>query len=87
MESTKSKKEPKHLIRDEFELEEIARALIEAKEENSVKIFSVYKREEPIKGTVIKMDTSTKLIHIQNEFMETHKVHFLDIISISGTEY
>ena len=80
----KNKKEPKHLIRDEFELEEIAQALNEAKEENSIKIFSVYKRGEPIRGTVIKMDTNTKLIHIQSEMQVIHKVHFLDILSVSN---
>lgn len=39
------KKEPKHLDRDEFDLEEIAYALIEAIEGSKYKVFSVYKRE------------------------------------------
>lgn len=73
------KKEPKHPDRDEFDLEEIANALTEAMEENQTKIFSIYKIEEPLTGTVTKMDANTKLIHIKDRFMGIHKVHFLDI--------
>lgn len=81
------KKEPKHPDRDEFDLEEIANALTEAMEENQTKIFSIYKRDEPLEGTVTKMDANTKLIHIKDKYMNIHKVHFLDILSISDTEY
>ena len=45
-------KEKKHLDRDEFDLEEIAMILGEAKEESKLKVFTVYKMEEPIQGTI-----------------------------------
>lgn len=76
-------KAKKHLDRDEFELEELAAALNEAKEEGKQKVFTVYKREEPLEGVVTKMDGGTKLIHIQDQMHEIHKVHFLDILKVS----
>ena len=81
------KKEPKHPDRDEFDLEEIGNALTEAMEEKQTKVFSIYKRDEALEGTVTKMDANTKLIHIKDKYYNIHKVHFLDILSISDTEY
>ena len=81
------KKEPKHLVRDEFELEEIANALNEAKEEGAHKVFSIYKSDEPLEGVITKMDPNTKLIHIKDKYMNVHKVHFLDILQVSNTEF
>lgn len=81
------KREPKHLPRDEFELEEIAFVLSEAQEANEIKMFTIYKRDKPLTGTIIKMDTNTKLIHIRDRYMDIHKVHFLDILSVSDAEF
>lgn len=81
------KKEPKHPDRDEFDLEEIANALTEAMEEKQIKVFSIYKHDENLEGTITKMDANTKLIHIKDRYMSIRKVHFLDILSISDTEY
>lgn len=81
------KKEPKHPDRDEFDLEEIANVLTEAMEGKQTKVFSIYKRDEPLEGTVTKMDANTKLIHIKDRYMGIHKVHFLDILNISDIEY
>lgn len=86
-EAKKKVKEPKHLDRDEFELEEIAYALTEAKEEGEYKAFAIYKREELLTGIVTKMDANTKLIHIQDKFRDMHKVHFLDILDVRNLEY
>ncbi|MEK8198431.1 YolD-like family protein [Lysinibacillus sp. FSL M8-0134] len=83
----KKKKEPKHPERDEFDLEEIVNALTEVIEEKQNKVFSIYKRDEALEGTVTKMDANTKLIHIKDKYYNIHKVHFLDILSISDTEY
>lgn len=80
-------KEKKHLDRDEFDLEEIAEVLGEAKEEGKYKVFTIYKREEQLEGVVTKMDGSTKLIHIQDKYHDIHKVHFLDILKVSDAEY
>lgn len=84
--TTKKSKEPKHLPRDEFELEEIAYALSEAKENNSIKVFSIYRHENPLKGFVTKMDGNTKLIYIKDQIHELHKIPFLDTLSISEVE-
>ena len=81
------KKEPKHLDRDEFDLEEIAYTLTESMQESKNKVFSVYKRDEPLAGMVTKMDANTKLIHIKDNYLDIHKVHFLDILSISECDY
>lgn len=75
-----------HLERDEFELEEIAYALSEAKEEGKMKVFIVHQQQEPLTGMVIKMDANTKLIHIQNEAGDVYKVHFLDILEVLSAE-
>lgn len=53
---------------------------------NQIKIFSIYKWEEPLAGAVTKMDANTKLIHIKDKYINTHKVHFLDILKISDIE-
>lgn len=71
-----SRKEPKHLKRDEFGLEEIAYALNEAKEEGERKVFSIYKRKEQLEGIITTMDANTKLIHITDQYMTVLKVHF-----------
>ncbi|MED4888562.1 YolD-like family protein [Lysinibacillus fusiformis] len=81
------KKEPKHLDRDEFELEEMAYTLIDVIERKKTKAFTFHKREEPLTGTVTKMDANTKLIHIKDKYMNIHKVHFLDILKISDIDY
>jgi len=85
--TTTKKKEPKHIDRDEFELEEIAYSLTEAMQESKDKVFSVYKRDEQLTGMVTKMDANTKLIHIKDKYMDIHKVHFLDILSICECDY
>ena len=84
--SPAKKKEPKHLDRDEFDLEKIAYALTEAMNESKYKAFSIYKKEEPLFGIVAKMNASTKLIHIKDKYRIVHKVHFLDILNISDVD-
>ena len=79
-------KEPKHLARDEFDLEEIAYVLSESMQENKIYTYTIYKRDELLEGTVVKMDASTKLIHIKDRDMGIHKIHFLDILKVSDVE-
>ncbi|KGR89534.1 YolD-like family protein [Lysinibacillus boronitolerans] len=81
------KKEPKHPERDEFDLEEIANTLTEVMEEKQTKVFTIYKRDEPLEGIVTNMDANTKLIHIKDKYFNVHKVHFLDILKISDIDY
>lgn len=78
---------PKHLPRDEFELEELSYTLNEAMGEGTYRVFNVYKRDEPLVGIVKKMDGNTKLIHIQDKWRDIHKVHFLDILDVKNLEY
>lgn len=85
-ESKTKRKEPKHLDRDELDLEEIAYALTEALEESTYKAFTIYKKDAPLLGIVNKMDANTRLIHIKDKYRIVHKVHFLDILSISNVE-
>jgi len=80
------KKEPKHLDRDEFDLEEIAYTLTESMQENKIYTYTIYKHDELLEGTVVKMDANTKLIHIKDRYMGIHKIHFLDILKVSNVE-
>ncbi|MGW6380957.1 hypothetical protein [Peribacillus butanolivorans] len=73
--------------RDEFELEEVAYAINEAKEGGALKDYIIYRREQPLRGVVTKMDANTKLIHITDKRMDVHKEHFLDILKVSNIEY
>ncbi|MFJ7665616.1 YolD-like family protein [Lysinibacillus sp. NPDC097195] len=79
-------KEPKHLARDEFDLEEIAYVLSESMQENKIYTYIIYKHDELLEGTVVKMDANTKLIHIKDRYMGIHKIHFLDILKVSDVE-
>ncbi|MFE4896993.1 hypothetical protein [Peribacillus butanolivorans] len=45
--------------RDEFELEEVAYAINEAKEGGALKDYIIYRREQPLRGVVTKMDANT----------------------------
>lgn len=83
MDLTKPKKikKPARPTRDEFELEDIANSLTEALAEKSELRLTVWKREDPVRGKVVKMDGNTKLIHIEN-FTETIKVKFMDILYV-----
>lgn len=83
---SKQAKEPKHLARDESDLEEIAYTLSESMERNKAYTYTIYKRDEQLEGMVVKMDASTKLIHIKDRYMGIHKVHFLDILKVSDVE-
>lgn len=51
-------------------------------DEKQSKVFSIYKLDETLEGTITKMDANTKLIHIKDKYYNIDKVHFLDILSI-----
>lgn len=75
------KTKPKRPPRDDFELEEVAAALVEANEEQNEVILTIWQKE-PIKGIVFKLDGRTKLIHVKKGY-ETYKVPFMDILNVS----
>jgi hypothetical protein len=82
MVSTKAKRRP---TRDEFELEELAERLTDAYQEDNEVVLTVWGREEPVIGRIVKMDGNTKLIHVQR-FGETIKVPFMDILKVGSPE-
>jgi YolD-like protein len=76
-----AKVKKKRPTRDEFELEEIGNTLVEAYDEKSEVILDVWEKD-PVQGTVIKMDSRTRLIHIEKN-TEITKVPFMDIMKVS----
>lgn len=80
--SAKNQKETRPK-RDEFELEELAVKLEEAREEKKVLALFVWKRDEPITGTIEKLDGGTKLVHIKERFGDLFKVPFLDVLRVN----
>jgi len=75
------KKKAKRPTRDEFELEEIGNSLVEAYDEESEVILSVW-GEDKVQGKIVKMDSRTRLIHIEKD-EEITKVPFMDIMKVS----
>ncbi|MEH7391503.1 YolD-like family protein [Bacillus sp. JJ1474] len=76
-----SKVKKKRPTRDEFELEEIGNSLVEAHDEKSEVILDIWEKES-IQGQIIKMDSRTRLIHIEKDSNIT-KVPFMDIMKVS----
>ncbi|WP_102274120.1 YolD-like family protein [Cytobacillus massiliigabonensis] len=76
-----AKVKKKRPTRDEFELEEIGNTLVEAFDEKSEVILDVWEKEN-VQGQIIKMDSRTKLIHIEKDSSVT-KVPFMDIMKVS----
>ncbi|MEH7342783.1 YolD-like family protein [Bacillus sp. JJ1532] len=76
-----SKVKKKRPTRDEFELEEIGNSLVEAHDEKSEVILDIWEKEA-IQGQIIKMDSRTRLIHIEKDSNIT-KVPFMDIMKVS----
>ncbi|UNT55847.1 hypothetical protein [Lysinibacillus capsici] len=83
----KPKQPPRHPERDEYDLEELGHSLSEALDDCKYRMFAIYNRAGSLEGKVTKMDVSTKLIHIQDKYREIHKVHFLDILSVSNVDF
>lgn len=76
-----AKVKKKRPTRDEFELEEIGNTLVEAYDEKSEVNLIVWERE-PVQGNIVKMDSRTRLIHIEKNNVIT-KVPFMDIMKVS----
>ncbi len=71
----------KRPTRDEFELEEIGNSLVEAYDEKSEVKLNVWEKEQ-VQGMIVKMDSRTKLIHVEND-EEIIRVPFMDIMKVS----
>ena len=72
--------------RDDLELEELAERLTEAKESNTVLTFSLWRKEDPLTGTITKMDSRTQSVHVADKLGEIHKVPFIDILAAVNAE-
>ncbi|WP_159887039.1 YolD-like family protein [Paenibacillus puerhi] len=71
----------KRPTRDEFELEELGNQLVEAKNEDSEIVLTVWGWEEQVRGTIVQMDSRTKMVHISFH-EEVTKVPFMDIMKV-----
>ncbi|MGF7049608.1 hypothetical protein J2T13_004129 [Paenibacillus sp. DS2015] len=78
MAKAKVKKRP---TRDEFELEELGNQLVEAKNEDSEILLTVWGREEQVRGVIVNLDSRTRLVHVQH-VEGLNKVPFLDIMRV-----
>ncbi|MBB6689889.1 YolD-like family protein [Cohnella xylanilytica] len=81
----KGKSGPKRPTRDEFELEVIGERLVEAKQEDSEAVLTIWGRDEPVYGLIVEMDSRTKLVHVM-KYGETVKVPFMDIMKVGSPE-
>jgi hypothetical protein len=72
----------KRPTRDEFVLEEIGNQLAEAFHEKSTLVLTVWGREEPVRGSISKMDSRTGKVHFETS-EGTDKVPFMDIMSVN----
>ncbi|MDQ0269914.1 YolD-like family protein [Cytobacillus purgationiresistens] len=76
------KSKPQRPSRDEFELEELGNAVVEAHREKSDVLITLWQRE-PVQGKIVKLDVQSQLIHIESSY-NTIKVKFIDILSIQS---
>lgn len=76
------KSKPQRPKRDEFEIEELGNAVVEAYNEKYEVALTLWQRE-PIQGKIVNLDGQTQLIHIESGY-ETIKVKFIDILSIQS---
>ncbi|OUS67618.1 hypothetical protein B1748_34405 [Paenibacillus sp. MY03] len=76
-------KGPKRPTRDEYVLEEIGERLVEAhQEEVTVQLEVWFQRS--ITGRIVKMDSRTKLIHVEQKNGELEKVPFMDVMRVDN---
>lgn len=78
----------KRPTRDEFELEELGNQLVEAFRERSEVLLTVWGKEDQVQGVIVKMDSRTRLVHVEYTEEEfTAKVPFLDIMRVQSPRY
>ncbi|MEK0317432.1 YolD-like family protein [Cohnella sp. 56] len=72
----------KRPTRDEFELEELGERLVEAKQEETEVVLTVWDAE-PVRGRIVVLDARTRLVHVQG-YDSLVKIPFLDIMRIDN---
>ncbi|MBB3111221.1 hypothetical protein FHS18_003289 [Paenibacillus phyllosphaerae] len=79
-------KVPKRPTRDEFVLEELGNQLVEAYQEKSEILLTVWGREEQVRGTIVTMDSRTGKVHVEH-VGAVSKVPFMDIMRVDYPRY
>lgn len=73
----------KRPTRDEFEMEELGNQLVEAKDEDSEVVLTVWGWEEQVRGKITDMDARKRLVSVSFQGNVT-KVPFMDIMKIES---
>ncbi|MDQ0059614.1 YolD-like family protein [Paenibacillus harenae] len=76
-------KGPKRPTRDEFQMEELGERLVEAQREETELLFTVWNWTEQPRGIIVRMDSRTKLVHVEYEG-ETTRIPFMDIMQVEN---
>ncbi|WP_256761474.1 YolD-like family protein [Cohnella sp. WQ 127256] len=85
VEKPKKKSKDKRPTRDEAILEEIGERLVEAMQEESEVVLTVWGLDEVVQGLITKLDSRTRLVHVQKQD-EITKVPFMDIMKVENPE-
>jgi len=80
--ATKPEK-PKRPTRDEFELEELATRLGDAKQEDEEVVLTVWGMDDIVQGRIDDMDPRTGMVHVL-KYGEVTKVKFMDIMNVES---
>ncbi|WP_214629168.1 YolD-like family protein [Paenibacillus agaridevorans] len=76
-------KGPKRPTRDEYVLEELGERLVEAHQEKENVELEIWNQGSVV-GRIVKLDSRTKLIHVEKENGETERVPFMDIMKVGN---
>lgn len=82
----KSKSKVSRPTRDEFELQELAEKLVTAEQNKEQLLFTIWRRDEIVRGTISKMDPGTQSVHILERAGGLLKVPFIDILEVDEPE-
>ncbi|MEC0089308.1 YolD-like family protein [Paenibacillus macquariensis] len=72
--------------RDDFELEELAEKIGEAKESSKRLRFVVWRNNDLIEGIVTELEPATQRVHIQTRDNGLLKILFIDILRADNIE-
>ena len=72
--------------RDESDLQELAEKLGQSKEGSTQLTLTIWKANETVQGTVVKMDSATQRVHIQTRYKGMLKIPFMDILLAENVE-
>lgn len=73
----------KRPTRDEYQLEELGERLVEAKEEETMVMLTVWGADQTVTGIIVGLDARTRLVHVSSSG-EVVKIPFLDIMKVES---